>query len=150
MTITRNEAVTHLLNGTISSFKNVVPVVANINKPELLGKSLQITYGVLIGFTGDVRGKLILSGDTSIFGSIGETMFGMTLDGVMLTSFSGELGNMVAGGLSTNIAGKGINTDITAPTIMDGKTNLSGYEKALQVPISLDQLGDIYIYILLD
>lgn len=87
---------------------------------------LQLQFGVLIGITGDVKGKLILSGQTDVFSIIGETMFGTTIENDMLTSFSGELGNMIAGGLATNIVNKGLTTDITYPTILKGDTAISG------------------------
>ena len=51
---------------------------------------------MLIGITGDVKGLLVLEGNEIVFGGIGEAMFGMPLEGEMLGSFSGELGNMIA------------------------------------------------------
>ncbi|WP_188455881.1 chemotaxis protein CheX [Virgibacillus oceani] len=153
MTITmdkRNKIVKDLLNGTYVSLKTVVPIKHEISKPQLLGKALHTNFGVLIGITGDVRGKLVLSGDTAVFGSIGEKMFGMPLEGEMLASFSGELGNMLAGSLSTNIVEEGINTDITSPTIIQGDTSLSGYRQALHVTVGFDAVGDMDIYLLLD
>ena len=86
-----------VLNGTYSSIKNTVPIHHKMKKPKILNQPLNLQYGVLIGLTIDMNGKLILAGDTSIFASIGEAMFGMQLENEMLTSFSGELGNMIAG-----------------------------------------------------
>lgn len=146
----RNKSVKVLLNGTYSAIQAVVPIKHEMSKPQLLEKSLHIQFGVLIGITGDVRGKLVLSGDTSLFGSIGQLMFGMALEGEMLTSFSGELGNMLAGSLSTNIVEEGINTDITSPTIIEGNTTLSGYEKALHVTVEFVGIGEMKIFLLLD
>lgn len=153
MTITleeRNRSVKELLNGTYTALKTVVPINHEIAKPQLLKQHLQTQFGVLIGITGDVKGKLVLSGESTVFGSIGESMFGMPVEGEMLASFSGELGNMIAGSLSTNIVKEGINTDITSPTIIQGKTKLSGYERAIQVTVSFDQVGEMEIYLLLD
>ncbi|WP_163970617.1 chemotaxis protein CheX [Oceanobacillus halotolerans] len=149
-TITKEKAITDLLNSTYKSLKSVVPINHEIAKPELLETSLKVQFGVLIGITGDVVGKLVLSGDKSVFGSIGETMYGMALDGEILASFSGELGNMIAGGLSTNIVDKGINIDITSPTIMQGDATLSGYQTALHVPVEFENVGQKDIYLLLD
>lgn len=153
MTITmeeRNRSVKELLNGTYISLKSVVPIEHEIAKPQLVNKLLHIQFGVLIGITGDVKGKLILSGDTSIFGSIGQSMFGMPVEGEMLSSFSGELGNMIAGGLSTNIVSEGINTDITSPTIIEGDTKLAGFEQAIHVSVAFEGIGDMQIYLVLD
>ncbi|MDY0409121.1 chemotaxis protein CheX [Virgibacillus soli] len=146
----RNKTITDLLNATYVSLKSVVPLPYQISKPALLGKSLLIEFGVLIGITGDIKGKLILGGEQAIFQTIGESMFGMALEGEMLTSFSGELGNMLAGNLATNIVKSGINTDITSPTIMDGQTSISGYKQALQLTALFEQAGDLNIYLLMD
>ncbi|MFZ3577038.1 chemotaxis protein CheX [Virgibacillus sp. DJP39] len=146
----RNRSVKELLNGRYISLKTVVPIEHKISKPSLLEQMLQIQFGVLIGITGDVKGKLVLSGDTNVFGSIGESMFGMALEGEMLTSFSGELGNMIAGSLSTNIVKEGINTGITSPTIIQGNTTLSGFNKALKVTVVFEEIGEMEIYLLLD
>ena len=107
-------------------------------------------FGVIIGFTGDVKGQLILAGNMETFGTIGETMYGMPLAGEMLTSFSGELGNMLAGGLATKVAEAGIRTDITSPTIIQGDMNVSGYNKAIYMDAVFDAVGTLDIYLLLD
>ncbi|MUK89038.1 chemotaxis protein CheX [Ornithinibacillus sp. L9] len=146
----KSKSITSLLNGTITSIKGVVPIQHEINKPQLLQQSLKISFGVLIGITGDIKGKIVLSGDTSVFGSIGQAMFGMPLEGEMLSSFSGELGNMIAGQLSTNIVENGIKTDITAPTIIEGNTTLSGYEKAIHIKALFESVGELGIYLLVD
>lgn len=153
MSTTMNEntgTITDLLNATYKSLKSIVPVHYEMSKPRLLGKSLELQFGVLIGVTGDVKGRLILAGPKETFGAIGESMFGMPLDGEMLSSFSGELGNMLAGGISTTIVEKDIKTDITAPTIMEGNTTLSGYENAIQVTAEFEKIGSMNIYLLLN
>lgn len=146
----RNLTVRNLLNGTYTTLKSIVPIEYEATKPQILGNSLQINFGVLIGITGDVKGQLILAGEEPVFAAIGESMFGMPIEGEMLASFSGELGNMLAGGLSTNIIENGIKTDITSPTIMQGSTNLSGYEKAIHMSAVFEGVGVLRIYLLLD
>lgn len=144
-----NKVILELLNGTLSSFQSVVPVNFEITKPQLHESSLHLQFGVLIGVTGDIKGKLVFSGDLNLFSYIGEAMYGMSLEGEMLTSFSGELGNMIAGGLSTNVVESGINIDITSPTIMQGNTLLSGYKKAISLKFLNKDAGDMDIYLLL-
>jgi chemotaxis protein CheX len=146
----RNQSVKELLDGTCNAVKTVVPMEQKVSKPQLLERPLEIQFGVLIGFVGDIKGKLVLKGGTAVFGSIGEAMFGMPLEGDMLSSFTGELGNMIAGRLSTNISENGIKTDITSPTVMQGDTTLSGFEKALVLTISYGNAGEMEIYLLLD
>lgn len=146
----RNEPIKDVLNGTYESIKTVISMGHELSKPKLLNNLLYLQFGVLIGITGDIKGKLILAGETSIFGSIGEVMFGMPLEGEMLISFSGELGNMIAGGMATNIAEQGITTDITSPTVLQGNTTLSGYDKAIHTIARFDGGGEMDIYLLLD
>lgn len=149
-TIERNKIITYLLNGTHQSLKSIVPMSFQMSKPRMMGKDLELQFGVLIGVTGDVKGSLILSGDPDVFSSIGESMFGMPIEEEMLDSFSGELGNMLAGRISTIIVGNHIQTDITAPTIMSGNAKLSGYEQAIQLTAEFENVGELVIYLLLN
>ena len=112
MTLTKNA--TEILNGTIESVKSILPFEISINKPsQISAPFFQESFGVLIGITGDLRGRIIIDGNEHIFSKVGETMFGMLLEGEMLESFSGELGNMIAGNLSTFVSKNGIEMDIT-------------------------------------
>lgn len=147
----KGKLVMELLNDTLGAIKSVVPMDYGLRKPfSILDQSLCMSFGVLIGFTGDVKGKLVLKGSERFFGSLGEKMYGMALVDDMLSSFAGELGNMVAGGMATNLAKNGIRTDITSPTVMKGNTSLSGFENAIGVNISYLGLGDMEIYLVLD
>ncbi|RDW21393.1 chemotaxis protein CheX [Oceanobacillus arenosus] len=146
----RNRTITDVLNGTSESLKSIVPINYQMSEPHLLGKRLKLQFGVLIGVTGDIKGSLILTGDAVVFSTIGEAMFGMPIEGEMLSSFSGELGNMLAGRISTTIVENGIQTDITAPTILQGNTTLSGYERAIQMTAEFDNIGGMDIYLLLN
>ncbi|NEU32021.1 chemotaxis protein CheX [bacterium LRH843] len=145
-----SETLTHLLNGMSTSMMNVLQQPVTIAAPKKLEHPIQFEYGVLIGIFGDIEGKLLLTGDVSVFSTIGETMFGMPLEGEMLTSFCGELGNMIAGGFSTIIVGHGITTDISSPTIMRGNTTLSGHKQAHQIQISLCEETELIAYLLVD
>lgn len=144
-----SQNITLLLNSAIAFIKNVLPLQYTISKPKLEQDHLSLVYAVLIAITGDMKGKLILAGATDIFGHIGEKMFGMKLEGDMLKSFSGELGNMIAGGLSTNIGKSGVYMDISAPSILEGNTILSGYKTAIRLPLNLE-MGNLEIYLLVD
>ncbi len=146
----RNSAVTKLLNGALTSIKTVIPIDYEFEKSRVINQDFRLFFGVLIGITGDIQGKLVFSGDQTTFGSIGERMFGMPLEGDMLLSFSGELGNMIAGGISTTIADSGTDINITAPTIMQGNTKLSGYKKALEITVDFVNVGKMNTYLLID
>lgn len=149
--VTITKSVTDILNGTIESVKAVLPFEATIDKPSLFTQPFtQHSVGVLIGMTGDVRGRIIIDGDEHIFGKIGEAMFGMVLEGEMLESFAGELGNMIAGNLSTTIAQKGFEMDITPPTVLVGQTKVYGFEKAFRLPIHIANIGTLEIVLMVE
>src|SRR5690625_5843112 len=103
--------------------------------PQLLDDYFNLKFGVLIGLTGDVKGKLVIEGAPAIFSSIGEFMFGAPLQGEMLLSFSGELGNMIAGGFSTNMAENGEDININYPTMIIYNTMVSCYKHDAKVDV---------------
>ncbi len=146
-----NENVAKVLNGAIVALKTIVPEGVEIHKPLLIQQSFtHLPMAVLIGMTGDVRGRLLIDGDKSAFGALGEKMFGMPLDGEMLESFTGEFGNMFAGNLSTAISKDNVQMDITPPTVMTGRAKLSGFERALHVPIKMDDDRDMNVILMLE
>lgn len=151
MTIAKNEKnriITILLNSANKTLQSIVPINFEMGKPRLMNRSVELQFGVLIDVLGDVKGRLILASERNVFGSIGEVMYGMSLEGEMLASFSGELGNMLVGGISTDIAKNDLKTDITAPTILEENTKLSGYESAIQFTIQFENVGEIEMYLL--
>ncbi|GAB3068783.1 chemotaxis protein CheX [Virgibacillus ainsalahensis] len=153
MTIPTKETskyVTVILNGVLQSLNAVIPMNHEITRPKLTEGSLNLQFGVLIGITGDVKGNLILAGEIPVFALIGQSMYGMPLEGEMLESFSGELGNMIAGGLATNIVEHEIKIDITHPTIVQGNTRMSGYDKAIYISVQFEGSGEMEMYLLLD
>ncbi|WP_102274816.1 chemotaxis protein CheX [Cytobacillus massiliigabonensis] len=148
---TITKSVTDILNGTIHAVKTILPLEITVDKPSLFTQPFtQHSIGVLIGMTGDVRGRIIIDGDSFVFGKIGEAMFGMALEGEMLESFSGELGNMIAGNLSTFISDKGFEMDITPPTVLVGGAKVYGFSKALKLPIQIQNVGDLMVVLMIE
>jgi chemotaxis protein CheX len=146
MIVTLTKSVTDILNGTIESVKAVLPFEVTVDKPTLFTQPYtQHSIGVLIGMTGDVRGRIIIEGEEEVFGKIGEGMFGMYLEGEMLESFAGELGNMLTGNLSTNISQRGFEMDITPPTVLVGQTKVYGFNRAFRLPIHITNVGIIEV-----
>ena len=140
-----------ILNGTIQSLKSVIPIAMDIKSPSLMVQPFeQKEMGVLIGLVGDLSGRVIIDGSPEIFGSIGSAMFGMPLEGPMLESFTGELGNMIAGNLCTYAGQYELELDITPPTVMVGHTKLYGFQQAFQIPASIEGIGDIIILYTID
>ncbi|PJN91991.1 chemotaxis protein CheX, partial [Bacillus sp. mrc49] len=73
-----NAVITKVLNGTILAVKSVLPFSLDIQKPSLFRQPFeQESISVLIGMTGDIRGRLIIEGTNECISKIGERMFGM-------------------------------------------------------------------------
>ncbi|WP_440896212.1 chemotaxis protein CheX [Amphibacillus sp. Q70] len=145
-----NAVIKEVYNGTIFAVKNIIPLEPNIGAPQLINPPLTVNFGVMIGFTGGLKGELVLRSDEAFIGEIGEVMFGMPLSNDMLESFAGELGNMIAGSLSTYLAEKDIKTDITHPTVLKGDAQLTGFKRALLVEIEYSESKKIAIYLLIN
>jgi chemotaxis protein CheX len=146
----KSKYITVLLNSTVDSIKYVIPHQYKISKPRLEKKRLLLQHGVLIGVTGDIRGQLIFAGETTVFSAIGETMFGMPLEGEMLSSFSGELGNMLAGNMSSNLVDQGFNMDITPPSILEGGSIVAEVSQPIHLSVFLEAVGKMDIYLLVE
>ncbi len=150
-TMSQSSNVTNVLNGTIQSVKSVLPIPVTIHPPSLYQeKVIHITMSVLIGMTGDIKGRLVIDGSPQTFSYIGEMMYGMKLEGEMLESFTGELGNMIAGNLATNASKMNVIMDITPPTVLVGDTKLTGYNQAIKVPISISTSGDLIVILMIE
>lgn len=142
---------TNLVHGTIESVKTVLPFEVTIHQPSILSDSLtNHTFGVLIGMTGNISGNIIIDGNEEIFQKIGEAMFGMCLEGEMLESFVGELGNMLAGKISTTIFGEGIEMDITPPTILVEETLENPFKRVYKLPFFIDNIGSLLFFLMVE
>jgi chemotaxis protein CheX len=97
------ESTSDLLESTVASVKEVLTGLLNIEEPHIYNeKTLQSEMCVLVGFAGEIEGR-------------------------MLHSFIGEIANMLAGNICTLISQKGWEVDITPPTIPMGEMKLFGY-----------------------
>ena len=140
-----------ILNGTISSLKTILPMNIEVKSPSISTEPfIQEHMGVLTGIVGDIKGRIIIDGTPAAFGGVGAAMFGMPLEGEMLESFTGELGNMVAGNLCTIVGQNGLDLDITPPTVMVGNTKLYGFQKIFRLPAVIENIGDITILLTID
>ncbi|MEF7563029.1 chemotaxis protein CheX [Bacillus infantis] len=149
MSLTKN--VGDIISGTIESIKSVFPFESSVEEPAQFSQPFtQHSIGVLIGMTGDLRGRVIIDGEEQSFSKIGEAMFGMLLEGEMLESFAGELGNMIAGNLSINLSGQGLQIDITPPTVLVGETKVYGFEKAYSLPVKISGAGELMVVLMLE
>ena len=149
--MTTSKHIQTILNGTISSLKTILPMNIEVKPPSISSEPyIQEHMGVLIGIVGDIKGRIIIDGTPTSFGGVGAAMFGMPLEGEMLESFTGELGNMIAGNLCTIVGQDGLNLDITPPTVMVGNTKLYGFQKVFRLPAVIENIGDVTILLTID
>ncbi|WP_053218719.1 chemotaxis protein CheX [Virgibacillus senegalensis] len=149
VTSEKNRVIKELYNETLKSIQTVIPLEAEVGKAKVIKESLPVPFGVLIDVTGDIQGTLVLKANDHLFGSIGEAMFGMPLEGEMLHSFSGELGNMIAGSVSTGIYATGLQTDITSPLVASEENMVvENFHHAIQVELTYQAIGKMEICLL--
>ncbi|GMA63132.1 chemotaxis protein CheX [Alicyclobacillus fastidiosus] len=142
---------TEMVEGVGNALKSVLPVPIALGDASVVdGAIYQPEMGVLVGVTGGFRGRIIIQASQAVFSAFAVNMYGMALEGDMLESFVGELGNMIAGSTCTTIATKGMVLDITPPTVLVGNTKLSGFQHALQVSVEVDGVGDMQVLLILE
>ncbi len=147
----RDYVLPNVLNCTFEAMGLVFPVSFTREKLEVITQYIHSEeLGVLIGLTHDLHGRLIIEGRVPVFQRLSEAMYGMKLTGAMLESFVGELGNMIAGNMSSRLAEQGAHVEISPPTVMVGPTKLTGFTTAAKIPVDLLNVGRIHLILILD
>lgn len=140
-----------VLNGAISSLSTIVPVKFDVLSPVLTAQPYeQKELSVLVNIVGAFKGRLILDTNIEIINIIGQSMFGMNIEGEMVESFTGELGNMVAGNLCTVLEKDDFILDISTPTVMAGETKFYGFKQAFKLPIRFESGSIMNILLTID
>lgn len=140
--------ITKLLNSAIQSIKTVVPLGFTLGQPKMLKENIVEGHlGVLVGMTGSCKGQTVLKGSSSTFSQLAQSMFGMPVENEILISFTGELGNMIAGNLTTFAAEQGIEMDITPPTVWEGNTTLHNFKAPVELTMNFDGVGEMSLII---
>jgi chemotaxis protein CheX len=134
----------------VDAVKSVIPGVTDTVLRKQNETSIDIEMGVIIGLTGSFSGKLVLTGLESTFQGISEMMYGMILEGAMLESFAGEIGNMIGGHFSIGLSKYNVPIDITAPMILQGNARISGYRAGSRVQALFINNSQLEIYFLQD
>lgn len=142
--------VTDILNGTIESVETVIPHPITRKAPFVINAPvIQSELGVLVGIAGAVPGRLMVLANTQVFVALATSMFGVTLEGDMLESFVGELGNMIGGNMCTAVSNQGLLLEVTPPTVLVGETKLTGFGKAICIPIQIETIGELEVILAL-
>ncbi|MGR9049973.1 chemotaxis protein CheX [Halobacillus faecis] len=146
-----NQSITAVLNGSIHTVHRIMPFELKAEQPSLLNQDyLNEDMGVLIGMTGDLTGKLLVEGTEASFSLVGEKMYGLSLEGEMLSSFTGELGNMIAGNLATHVSEHEVSIDITTPTVIGGKRKVEDFSKGFLVPMTIEQEHKLSLILMIE
>jgi chemotaxis protein CheX len=112
-----------------------------VGKPSLKSSPQEFNdFLVNIGITGDLKGQAILGFKKSTALDLAGKMMMTELSEVdeIAKSAIGELGNMVMGRTSIELANKDITIDITTPVIMEGNVNMSSKIQFLCIPFSIN------------
>lgn len=149
--MTNASTIQQLLNSTIQSLTAVIPIKFDVLPPSLtLEPYEQKELSVLIAFHGDLRGRLIIDTHEATISQIAEAMFGMKIEGEMIESFTGELGNMVAGSLCTLLEKEKLTLDISPPTVLTGETKFFGFRQAFKLPVNFSDSPNSHVLLTID
>ena len=102
---------------------------------------LDNTLIIFIGFTGEIKGQVMISFENSVACDIASKMMMMPVTEMddISRSAIGELGNMIMGNTATIFSTKGIAIDITPPTVGNGTMSFThNFAKNICVPLEYD------------
>ncbi|UZQ85059.1 chemotaxis protein CheX [Thermoclostridium stercorarium] len=102
------------------------------------------SVAVIVGLTGTIRGQVIISLSVETAKIIASTMMGgmpIEVFDDMARSAIAELGNMIIGNTATILSTRGINVEITPPSLLMGDNIVVSQIKMNTICVPLD-LGD--------
>jgi chemotaxis protein CheX len=143
------------INPFIEASKNVLKEVAGIDLSlgKVYIKNAPYTSGnvvIIVGITGKIKGQAVFSLSNDVARAIASgMMMGMPVNELdeMAKSALSELGNIIMGNTATVFYGKGLNIDITPPTILTGDNIQFSPNKltTVSIPLSLSIGGTLEI-----
>jgi Predicted inhibitor of MCP methylation, homolog of CheC len=136
-----------LLSSVCDSMRNVIPRPIAHSEP-MPGNHLESVdeLGVAIRFANPIGMSMIMDGERRMFSKMSEMVFGMPMEGEMLDSCAQEIVNIIAGGTTTVLSGRGIAADITPPTLLNASASVEGYEGGLA--LNIEEVGTMRIILL--
>lgn len=123
MAILNSDHLNPFLMASTKILKEMCFVDAVLGKPYIKNPVfLDNTLVILIGFTGEMRGQVMISFEQNIACDIASKMIMMPVTEIdeFAKSAISELGNMILGNTATIFSTKGIEIDITPPTVGNG------------------------------
>lgn len=129
--------------------KEMCFVDAKLGKPYLKSPVfLEDTLVIIIGFTGEMKGQVMIAFPNSIACDIASKMIMMPITEMdeLAKSAIGELGNMIMGNTATIFSTKGISIDITPPTVGNGTMSFTtNYASNICIPLTYEDNKEIEI-----
>lgn len=105
---------------------------------------------VMVGFTGDVKGQILLGMSRRMAMDMAGTLLGSRLDTFdeLTKSAMTEIANMTAGACATELHGHGLESNITVPTVIAGEHVQVSWPNLyiLETPVTM-RLGTITLAI---
>lgn len=139
------------IEGIRASVQTVLPTLVEFGLPESVSPTKQqLDYCAIVGITGGIKGRLIIEMDEPTLNSLALSMYGMEMEGDMLASFFGEIGNMIAGNMASATSRVGLTLDISPPTVMVGESLIFGVTKAVKIPVILQNNGELSVILSLE
>lgn len=122
--------------------KEMCFVEAKVGKPYIKEPIfLDNTLIIIIGFTGKIRGQVLISFENDVACDIASKMIMMPVTEMdeFAKSAISELGNMILGNAATIFSTQGISMDITPPTVGTGSMAFTHtHAKNICVPLEYD------------
>lgn len=113
-----------ITSSTLDIFQTMLGMEATVGKLLEAGECTELKYDVsgIIGLAGGCVGAISVRMNQDVAMKITAGMLGMDVTEMSaeVEDCVGELGNMVAGGAKTVLAGNGIDFDISLPTVIVG------------------------------
>ncbi|HHU71261.1 MAG TPA: chemotaxis protein CheX [Clostridiales bacterium] len=131
--------------------KEMCTIDAKIGKPFVKSPIfLADTMVILIGFTGEMKGQVLIAFEHHVACDIASKMMMMPVEEMNDISRSAisELGNMIMGNAATIFSTKGIAIDITPPTVGKGTMSFtSSFAQNICIPLEYEDGKKIEINI---
>jgi chemotaxis protein CheX len=136
------EHINPFLMASATILKEMCYIEAKIGKPFIKSPAFfEDTLLILIGFTGEMKGQVMIAFESSVACDIASKMMMMPvtqLDDLAKSAIC-ELGNMIMGNTATIFSTKGIAIDITPPTVGNGTMVFStNFASNICVPFTYD------------
>jgi len=120
----------------------MLPVEVGIPLSEKIGE-LQHSVSAVVGFSGRMRGALVIHAPDPIACSLAGALLFSDIDQVdaEVKDCLGEIGNMVAGGIKTGLLDEGMEVELSIPSIIAGaayRVDLLSRAEWLALPFSTE------------